>query len=53
VLAQPIRAGGFELEGNQLHAIEVGHTDTDDTTGPLQSAGYGGRNTLRFAGKKG
>jgi glyoxylase-like metal-dependent hydrolase (beta-lactamase superfamily II) len=32
VLAQPIPAGGFELEGNQLHAIEVGHTDTDDTT---------------------
>ena len=32
VLAQPIRAGGFELEGSQLHAIEVGHTDTDDTT---------------------
>lgn len=32
VLAQPIPSGGFELEGNQFHAIEVGHTDTDDTT---------------------
>jgi glyoxylase-like metal-dependent hydrolase (beta-lactamase superfamily II) len=32
VLAQPIPAGGFELEGNQFRAIEVGHTDTDDTT---------------------
>ncbi len=32
VLAEPIPAGGFELEGNQLHAVEVGHTDTDDTT---------------------
>jgi glyoxylase-like metal-dependent hydrolase (beta-lactamase superfamily II) len=32
VLAQPVPAAGFELEGNQLHAIEVGHTDTDDTT---------------------
>ena len=33
VLAQPIPAGGFGLEGNQLRAIEVGHTDTDDTCG--------------------
>lgn len=32
VLARPIPNGGFELEGNQFHAIEVGHTDTDDTT---------------------
>jgi glyoxylase-like metal-dependent hydrolase (beta-lactamase superfamily II) len=32
VLAQPIPAEGIELEGNQLRAIEVGHTDTDDTT---------------------
>jgi glyoxylase-like metal-dependent hydrolase (beta-lactamase superfamily II) len=32
VLAQPIPAGGFELEGNQLNAVEVGHSDTDDTT---------------------
>lgn len=23
---------GIELEGHQLHAVEVGHTDTDDTT---------------------
>ena len=32
VLAQPIPNEGFELEGNQFHAIEAGHTDTDDTT---------------------
>jgi glyoxylase-like metal-dependent hydrolase (beta-lactamase superfamily II) len=32
VLAQPVPAGGLDLEGNQLRAIEVGHTDTDDTT---------------------
>ncbi len=32
VLAQPIPDGGFGLEGSQLQAIEVGHTDTDDTT---------------------
>src|SRR5215469_631749 len=32
VLAQPVPAEGFDLEGNQLRAIEVGHTDTDDTT---------------------
>jgi len=32
VLAQPVPAAGIELEGNRLHAIEVGHTDTDDTT---------------------
>jgi glyoxylase-like metal-dependent hydrolase (beta-lactamase superfamily II) len=32
VLAQPIPDGGFELEGNQLRAVEVGHTDTDNTT---------------------
>jgi glyoxylase-like metal-dependent hydrolase (beta-lactamase superfamily II) len=32
VVYQPIPAAGFELEGNRLHAIETGHTDTDDTT---------------------
>lgn len=32
VLAQPIPADGFELEGNRLQAVETGHTDTDDTT---------------------
>ncbi|KOV58122.1 MBL fold metallo-hydrolase [Streptomyces sp. MMG1121] len=32
VLAQPIPAGGFLLEGNVVKAYEAGHTDTDDTT---------------------
>jgi glyoxylase-like metal-dependent hydrolase (beta-lactamase superfamily II) len=32
VLAQPVPAEGLDLEGNRLRAIEVGHTDTDDTT---------------------
>jgi glyoxylase-like metal-dependent hydrolase (beta-lactamase superfamily II) len=32
VLAQPIPAEGFLLEGNLLEAVEVGHTDTDKTT---------------------
>jgi glyoxylase-like metal-dependent hydrolase (beta-lactamase superfamily II) len=32
VLAQPIPADGFELEGNLIEAVETGHTDTDDTT---------------------
>jgi len=32
VLAQPIPADGFLLEGNVVRAVEVGHTDTDDTT---------------------
>jgi glyoxylase-like metal-dependent hydrolase (beta-lactamase superfamily II) len=32
VLAQPVPDKGFELEGNQLYGIEVGHTDTDNTT---------------------
>ncbi|HEX4250755.1 MAG TPA: MBL fold metallo-hydrolase [Pseudonocardia sp.] len=32
VVYEPIPAGGFELEGNLLHAVETGHTDTDDTT---------------------
>jgi glyoxylase-like metal-dependent hydrolase (beta-lactamase superfamily II) len=32
VLAQPIPAEGFQLEGNLIQAIEVGHTDTDETS---------------------
>ncbi|MDH6244070.1 MBL fold metallo-hydrolase [Mycobacterium sp. OTB74] len=32
VVYQPIPAGGFELERHRLQAVEVGHTDTDDTT---------------------
>ncbi|MEU8824749.1 MBL fold metallo-hydrolase [Streptomyces sp. NPDC048636] len=29
---QPIPTDGFALEGHRITAIEVGHTDTDDTT---------------------
>ncbi|MFC9993862.1 MBL fold metallo-hydrolase [Nocardia sp. NPDC127526] len=32
VIARPIPADGMELEGQRLHAIEVGHTDGDATT---------------------
>ncbi|WP_415940057.1 MBL fold metallo-hydrolase [Streptomyces sp. 039-1] len=32
VLAKPIPTEGFRLEGNLIKAVEVGHTDTDDTT---------------------
>lgn len=32
VIAQAIPAEGFTLEGHTLQAIDVGHTDTDDTT---------------------
>ncbi|MEU2618443.1 MBL fold metallo-hydrolase [Streptomyces sp. NPDC007157] len=32
VLAQPIPAEGFRLEGNLVQAVEVGHTDTDGTS---------------------
>jgi glyoxylase-like metal-dependent hydrolase (beta-lactamase superfamily II) len=32
VTAQPIPADGFELEGAALLPVEVGHSDTDDTT---------------------
>ena len=32
VVYRPIPVEGFELEGNRLHAVETGHTDTDDTT---------------------
>lgn len=29
---QPVPADGFTLEGHRIEAVEVGHTDTDDTT---------------------
>jgi glyoxylase-like metal-dependent hydrolase (beta-lactamase superfamily II) len=32
VVYQPIPVDGFEVEGHRLLALEVGHTDTDDTT---------------------
>src|SRR6476660_6641951 len=32
VVYRPIPADGIELEGHRLLAVEVGHTDTDDTT---------------------
>jgi glyoxylase-like metal-dependent hydrolase (beta-lactamase superfamily II) len=32
VLAEPVPAGGFRLEGNLVVAVETGHTDTDKTT---------------------
>jgi glyoxylase-like metal-dependent hydrolase (beta-lactamase superfamily II) len=32
VLAEPIPARGFRLEGNPVAAVETGHTDTDKTT---------------------
>jgi glyoxylase-like metal-dependent hydrolase (beta-lactamase superfamily II) len=32
VLAEPVPAQGFLLEGNQVAAVETGHTDTDSTT---------------------
>ncbi|MFF3515202.1 hypothetical protein [Streptomyces sp. NPDC002573] len=32
VVYQVIPAEGFEMEGHQFRAVEVGHTDTDDTT---------------------
>ena len=32
VLAQPVPGGGIFLEGNVLVPVEVGHSDTDDTT---------------------
>ncbi len=32
VVYQPIPSDGIELEGHRLPAVEVGHTDTDDTT---------------------
>jgi glyoxylase-like metal-dependent hydrolase (beta-lactamase superfamily II) len=32
VVYQGVPLDGFELEGNRVEAVEVGHTDTDDTT---------------------
>ncbi|MFJ2649159.1 MBL fold metallo-hydrolase [Streptomyces sp. NPDC087420] len=32
VVAQPLQDDTIELEGEQLHAIELGHTDTDGTS---------------------
>jgi glyoxylase-like metal-dependent hydrolase (beta-lactamase superfamily II) len=32
VLAEPVPARGFRLEGNLVVAVETGHTDTDKTT---------------------
>lgn len=32
VLARPMPAGGLDLEGNSILAVDVGHTDTDDST---------------------
>ena len=32
VVFEPIPAGGFMVEGHRCEAVEVGHTDTDDTT---------------------
>ena len=32
VFAQPLPAGGLTVDGHALHAIEVGHTDTDRAT---------------------
>jgi glyoxylase-like metal-dependent hydrolase (beta-lactamase superfamily II) len=31
-VTQPIDSGSFELEGHELQIVEVGHTDTDNTT---------------------
>ncbi len=32
VIAEELKANNFELEGNDLIAVEVGHSDTDNTT---------------------
>lgn len=32
LIAQPVPESGLELEGHRLEPIELGHTDTDDTT---------------------
>ncbi|OBT61642.1 hypothetical protein VE03_08382 [Pseudogymnoascus sp. 23342-1-I1] len=32
VLAEPMDSLNFQMEGHDLHAIEVGHSDTNDTT---------------------
>ena len=33
MIARPVPDGGLELEGHRLEPVELGHTDTDDTTG--------------------
>jgi len=32
VTAEPLESNILELEGNELHVVEVGHSDTDNTT---------------------
>jgi glyoxylase-like metal-dependent hydrolase (beta-lactamase superfamily II) len=32
ILAQPVPANGFTIDGHPLVAVEAGHSDTDDTT---------------------
>jgi glyoxylase-like metal-dependent hydrolase (beta-lactamase superfamily II) len=32
VIADPVPPGGLQLEGHELVPVELGHTDTDDTT---------------------
>jgi glyoxylase-like metal-dependent hydrolase (beta-lactamase superfamily II) len=32
VVAEPLKDGRFDLEGHDLVAVDLGHTDTDDTT---------------------
>lgn len=32
VVAEPLTDGGFDLEGHHLVALDLGHTDTEDTT---------------------
>jgi glyoxylase-like metal-dependent hydrolase (beta-lactamase superfamily II) len=32
VVAEPLKDGRFDLEGHDLVVVELGHTDTDDTT---------------------
>jgi glyoxylase-like metal-dependent hydrolase (beta-lactamase superfamily II) len=32
IVYEPVPVGGFELEGHGLVAVDVGHTDTDNTT---------------------
>ena len=32
VVAEPLKDGGFDLEGHDLVVVDLGHTDTDDTT---------------------
>jgi glyoxylase-like metal-dependent hydrolase (beta-lactamase superfamily II) len=32
VVPEPLTGGGFDLEGHDLVSVDLGHTDTDDTT---------------------